>query len=521
MEKKHLIISLAVLILSFSLVMTGCKNDDDDSSGNEISESQLVLNSAALSIIRGLCALDTDDDLNATNSAEEKGNGIEVFPDDWQSRTFKPDQGFVLNDKEPGVRSMPCAGADEARDYVSSLVGEAIETNSYSWIMPGLGKLTFNVAANADADDTQLYATLDVEIPVIPDLTQLRFVPVTVVDKESPENGFSGSPYFPAGSLIKRKSDNTIWLCIRPSGGSLWKKDSGYWICLHGQDKNMNFVLKGQDKSMLTQTSSTQTKSEKWTFAKGLMSEKTAKTAAHTLNCLARADVGGQNGLLADRVYEDLKEKGFDLRLLWKNATQTAYEGFDRDKEPFYIAYGSAKKDSKRITGTGSKANANNNFVQPYLKCKITPKGNRYTEEMTTYYGGSSKNFLYSATDSHDLKAMETMASKSLFEPDWNRQFFLNTRYTYTKKVMSAVRDSRLGFYSYSASDDEKTIEKNIIFSPELKIKDNKGPDVCPVKESAYEVLYRPTVRFEFWETLGSFNLTVNGKEIAWKKITS
>ena len=542
MKKKKIMSALIALSVSFSLVMAGCKNDDDDDKNtspagtSEISDAQLELNSAALSVIRGLCAVETDDDLDATNSEEEKGNGIEVFPDDWQSRIFAPDQGFVLDENEPGVRSMPCAGADEARDYVSSLIGETIETNSCSWTMPGLGKLVFTVADNAETEGTELYATLDVQIPVIPELTQLRFVPVTVVENASAENGFSGKPYFPAGSLIKRLKDDTLWLCVRPSGGTMWKKNSGYWICIHGQDKNMNFVIKGEEKSMLTQTDSTQTTKEKWNFAKGLMSEKTAKAAIHTLNCLTRTDINRVNAVSntslknAREIHQKLTEKGYNLMGLWKKATvaetgQIDLRGFENDKSPFYIAYGSAKKDSKRITGTGSKANATNNIVQPYLRCSISTGASGsyvFRERMETCYSGNTKNFLYSATDSHDLKFLTTVKNKFPEELEgWNGEFFNNKKYTYLVRVQASVQDNAVGFYDY-VTEEELPIDKNIIFSPELKLKDNKGEDVNPLSHTQYQVIYRPTTAvFDFWETLDKFELTVNGKNVEWKKVTS
>ncbi|MCR4822012.1 MAG: hypothetical protein K5873_03960 [Treponema sp.] len=263
------------LIASLALIFTGCSNDDDSSSASGPVSAAAALESdleiAALNVLRGLCQLPTDED--ETNSEEYKGNGIEYLPENWQTSTFTCDQGYVLGD-DSTVVSMAAATFEDAAGFVSGLIGEVIDTDSYSWHMDELGSLDFK----KDNTDPNLYATLEVNIEQIPGLRRMDFVPWEVIETAIPENSFYGTPYFAAGDIIKRKKDGTVWMCIRPAGGEWHHKDKSYWICIQPEKEDGSYIFSETTKTV---------NNNEWTYAKSLVDFRIAKEAAHSLLFLA------------------------------------------------------------------------------------------------------------------------------------------------------------------------------------------------------------------------------------------
>ena len=80
------------------------------------------------------------------------------------------------------------------------MIGESVEDDSYTWTCDGLGSLSFSaVTGNED-----LFATLSVNISVLPGVTEIHFVPIDVIDEAKAENASSFIvPYYDAGDVIR------------------------------------------------------------------------------------------------------------------------------------------------------------------------------------------------------------------------------------------------------------------------------------------------------------------------------
>ena len=104
----------------------------------------------------------------------------------------------------PSVRSIAANGIDDAREFFSSMIGKDVTSDSYTWDCTRVGNLTFKAVKN----DENLYATIDIDVGVLPDVTQLRFVPAEVIDAAGAENSFSGKPYY----SILVYSAYSLWL---------------------------------------------------------------------------------------------------------------------------------------------------------------------------------------------------------------------------------------------------------------------------------------------------------------------
>ncbi|MCR4822014.1 MAG: hypothetical protein K5873_03970 [Treponema sp.] len=482
------------LTASLALIFTGCSNDDDSSStSGPVSAADLEsdLEIAALNVLRGLCQLPTDED--ATNSAEEKGNGVEYLPENWQNSTFTCDQGYVLGD-DSTVISMAASSADDAAEFVSGLVGESIDSDSYTWNMDGLGSLKFNKVSGNE----NLYATLEVSIDQIPDLTQINFVPWDVIEEKNPTNSFYGTPYFAAGDIIKRKKDGTVWMCVRPAGGELHHKDKSYWICIKPKKDDGSYIF--------SETTKTVNKT-KWKYAKSLVDFRIAKEAAHTLFFLAYT-------------------KGFtpntnEMKLNLKNLMKTAKTGGN-----IAFAYGSPKKDSSRKGHTVSM------YTQPILITAVFNENEQTRMNMYTKYsdalatdmkafGGDQKQFdkfgslnkeLLSVTDSHDESFLKNMGL------DTSSVTYLYSDYLHNWSAQDGISFDEVDLCTHMPTGC------NVFFTPQLMIKDNKGKKggeaVKPVADNTYDILWHQAKAFDYWTSVENSIRYVDGVKVDLVKET-
>ncbi|MCR4822017.1 MAG: hypothetical protein K5873_03985 [Treponema sp.] len=486
------------LTAALALFFTGCSNDEDSSAEIEL-EADLEI--AALNVLRGLCQLPTDED--ATNSEEYKGNGVEYLPENWKTSTFTCDQGYVLGD-DSTVVSMAASSSDDAAEFVAGLVGESIGSDSYTWNMDGLGSLKFNKVNN----DENLYATLDVSIDQIPGLRQINFVPWEVIAAESPSNSFYGVPYFSAGDIIKRISDGTIWMCVRPAGGEWHHKDKSYWICLQPKKINGSCLFSETKKTVKDTT---------WTYAKSLVDFRIAKEAAHTILYLA---------LYANDNMPDKDDIKLNLDKLISN-------------KGIALAYGSPKKDSNR------KGHTDSVYTQPILLTYVDDASLNKTMFMFTKYStdivnrwgrtdvtdevastrktkfGSLKKELLSATDSYDESFLKNMGINA------SRGTYRYYDYRHTWDIVSSIAFENPDRCTHTPTGC------NVIFTPQLMIKDNKGKKngdaVKPVEDNAYKILWRQTSAvdeddnqpFDYWDSLRGIHRYVDGDEVNLKKDTN
>jgi hypothetical protein len=515
--RRTLFVLLAVLSCG-TLLLNSC---DDDKLGadsqknvfdNDVPDTEADLEYAAQSIIRGLCSIDELDD-------------------DWQSRTYECDEGVVEDDSEPKFRSIVSRGLDDALEYFFDLVPEddgcLSETeDGYLYQMAGLGSLKFHKVEG----NTRLYAFIDVDLPNVPNVTKLSFKPMAVINGLQ---SYSGPTYYHAGDIIKRNSDGTTWICVRPAAGPL-RKDKSYWICLdpyvraenpkQGQciikQTTKKFTIYVQDRNF-NRIQTTQT----WTYAKSLMTLKTAKAAFFTLTTIAHKhnyDKEAYHG--AEILYNRLAEMGYDLFALTRQYFPTGNPGDEQKRGAafFDIAYGSPKNDSKR-KNSGSRANCQVRYVQPFISCTTdgaeieVPEG-YVSNEITSKFDPEffQAAFCYSVADFYDIdfiRINDVAIISEAGEEFWAFDFH-NFLHSLSKKdgaLQLGYNTVEWGYNPYA--------RYHVLFSPELCIKDNRNgekpsdsyTDVYVQSQMADEADW-----FDYWRAEEITVRHIDGKQVEW-----
>ena len=541
MKETKFISIIFALGLAFSLVMTGCSNDDDDNTSQDPAE--IALESAAFNILRELCQLPTDGD--ADNAEEGLHDGVEYLPDNWKNRKFEPVQGAVKKDGDAKVRYKACGSLDEAREFMSSMVGESVSETS-TWPIEGLGTLTYTELATDTEENPQQYAKIDVAVSLIPNLTQLNFMSASYMEANAAtfdtdsgaENSYNGEPYYRAGDIIRRTKDGTIWMCVRPSGGPAHKGYS-YFVCLDSYGNKTRTIIGSKTNKVTDSTG----KKVTWTYAKGLMDFKIAKATAHTFGILASETAGGQSkniynildttnsiiepGKRARNVHNWLVQNSYDLRNLWAplmDLTEDDKNSVARGDECIYlIAYGSPQTDKVR------KGQTPITLVQPYLRGQIVGRdsgsaseANTFQEQIVTRYtsGGDKIDYkqgqYFSATDYHDTDYMEWISSYKKL---------VTTPYDFTELLTTKDPGKSLKYKSTNAYPGKNVgadvFYEHVFFSPQIKLVD-KDHNKKPSKD--YEDIFRsekefPNGYFDYWATQTPNNIrAVDYKKVNWAK---
>ena len=529
MRKTKLFVAGAALVFAASLFFTGCQNGSKDDASEEIDTSTVdtdnteeALESAAFSLLRSICKLYEDDG--------ENDAGIEALPKDWQTASYVIDEGSVIGSDEATVYSIPVLSFTNALEFFSDMINiplaeEDLTNGQYVWSYEGLGSLTFKKSTEED-----IIATVDLDVEILKNkITKIKFVSSELYEASGSENKYNGIAYFSAGDVIKRKKDNTYWICVRPAGGPLLK-DKSYWICLNPIDKNL---VKYKTESV-TIVNGDKKEKQTWQFAKGLMPIKTAKAAFHTFEALANR---GLDSILenenADSAYAALKAKGFDLQLLCDS------------RHSFCFAYGDYTKDKKRVT-SGKKQNASTQYVQPVILGSYSMKEN--AEIILTKRADDST--VYSVTDMYDTFFAKKKNWNSKSDFDISKFFYVadaetgkfdetSDTTTYIAKNEESinyflngktVKTRPTGNY-YSGGENEpgklprQITEKHVvILSPELSIKDNKGTKTeakNPLSKTQYEVIYRAADSsanvFDYWDSVEATERMIDGQFVSWK----
>ncbi|MBR3067405.1 MAG: hypothetical protein IKG77_06660 [Prevotella sp.] len=211
---------MAALTCGISLSVTSCKDDDDDDgrSAEEKAadpyEKETDAGHALFNLLSQLSVMPDNE-----------------LPDNWKDATFEPTAGEVTDASQPFVRSITVNSLDEAVTRYNSLTGKTISSTiqSDTWEMDELGQMTFTAQ-----NQTNCFATIDVNVKQLPKLTQLRFVPVSAIG----DNGtFDGAPYYRFGDVVKDPKENTYWICVRPAY-SPNKKEDTHWMSFQLGTKN-------------------------------------------------------------------------------------------------------------------------------------------------------------------------------------------------------------------------------------------------------------------------------------------
>ena len=273
----------------------------------------------------------------AANSVYRALALLNELPDNWESATYTPAEGVPVDEANSDIRNVISTGADHAKSYFLSIVPD-LGLNGDTWSHEGVGTLTFKAVNEANC-----YAVIEVDLVQMPGLTQLRFVPESVVG----ENSFSGEPYYRVGDVIQDKKKGTYWICVRPAGGPL-KKDYAYFVSFDEsliKTTTQNQTIYNEENEKLTKEKNTGL-SGKWTYAKNLVEERIAIAAGHTFAMFAGALRGKHAPYYAQfkkKAEQLMQDSVLDCTDLWREKLED--KPLDINHNSFAIAYGSYVKN--------------------------------------------------------------------------------------------------------------------------------------------------------------------------------
>ena len=165
--------------------------------------------------------------------------GIDELTDDFDNKTYQPSIGKIMDEATPFVRSLKIENAEEAEDYFMQIIGQqelATQTaDGYTLTLKKpvnqgeaekeFGTLTFH----KDNAESKRYAHIDINIPNIPTLERIDFIPANMWG----DNDSNNSP-FQIGEIVyyNNQTCGGYYVCVRecdgPYDGLLVHMDEGY-----------------------------------------------------------------------------------------------------------------------------------------------------------------------------------------------------------------------------------------------------------------------------------------------------
>ena len=331
-----------------------------------------------------LAELAAADRLEAANYVIRAFAGLDALPDNWETSTFTPQEGVVVDEANPTVRYVIVENQEEADQYFVNITpDEAREAtgSGYRYSVEGIGSISYQ-----RVNSSTCFATIDVALQQMPQLTQIRLVP----ESEVPTNAkFDGKPYYGIGSVVKEKGTDRYWICIRPSGGPN-RKEYAYFVTF--DINTVQFSVKEVDVYTIDDNGKkTKTKastSGEWVFAKNLIEKRFAMLAA---NCFAQLNE------LANSNDEDW---GISADILLKYYGRLGHQLKSENATEYLVPYGSYKSSS-----AGKLRQAK--YEQPCLRwCPMSHLGfQNMGSKMAACYVNlrpDAKSHLISLTDDFD-----------------------------------------------------------------------------------------------------------------------
>ncbi len=238
MKSKHHFFSLAALALSLGLSFASCTDNCLDANGGKgDGKDSEVTDKAHQARQTLLCLLGMTAD-------------VDSLPDNWNNGyTAEPTIGQEASEGNPYVRLVATSSVEDACRYYQFMTSQQSDgtLTSDTWTNDSIGTLKFTAE-----NQTDLYATVDVDVKQLPHLTQIRFVPASALGNNDGE-GYWYSP----GDIILQElpgEEPTYWMCVRPCiEGS---KGRSHWCTFQlnsTTDKNPNFAeFEGKKYGKLT-----------------------------------------------------------------------------------------------------------------------------------------------------------------------------------------------------------------------------------------------------------------------------
>ncbi len=162
---------------------------------------------------------------------------VDSLPDAWSTYTVEPTIGIVNDASEPHVRYLVVPNAEEAYRTYCSYIGASSsgEAKNHEWKVDSIGSLKFEVN-----NQTNLYATLKVNVRQLPALEELRFVPSSAIGSNlfKPEGC-----YYQFGDVVKQTKDGvvTYYVCVRPCSKDAELRKT-HWATLQVADENFKQI---------------------------------------------------------------------------------------------------------------------------------------------------------------------------------------------------------------------------------------------------------------------------------------
>ena len=316
---KHYLYILVGLLMAV-LPFTSCSDDDNLSADDiepEPTEEELAELAAA-------------DRLEAANYVIRAFAGLDELPDDWETSTFTPQEGVVVDEATPGIRYVIVENQDAADQYFRNITPDELREesgNGYRLYVEDFGSLTYQRTATATC-----YGVVKVNLPQMPTLTEIRLVP----ESEVPTNAkYDGNPYYGIGSLVRDKVTKSLYICVRPSGGPN-RKEYAYFVSF--DPKTITTTTKKMSLYELDEkgkkTKKSATTSGDWIFAKNLVEKRIALAAAMAFSNIAPLTE-------RDATYHNYKGPLYEVSKAFKENGIHIPES-----EEFFVPYGSFKSSS-------------------------------------------------------------------------------------------------------------------------------------------------------------------------------
>ena len=236
----HQWLIIVALMGGMGVGVTSCKDSDKDDSTNNDAKSEMTEEELA----QDPYGKQTDKAMTLLRIVGQLTDVTEL-PNQWESTTYEPTNGFVGDDGNPYSRTQSVSGAADAARRFNSLTGAGIDstTTSYSWSYDGLGTMTYRLTGDA----TQV-ATVDVDLQQMPHLKRIVYA------RDLGMNGsWSGTPYYRLGDVIQ-DTEGSYWVCVR-SAWAYNKKEESHWISTSKlPEKNLVYYNKGKDDELCLPT---------------------------------------------------------------------------------------------------------------------------------------------------------------------------------------------------------------------------------------------------------------------------
>ena len=207
MKQRKSFVWLFALALGVGITFSSCK-DDVTSNGGLTPEEQMDKGSERAEALLSVLSMTA---------------GVDSLPNDWYKAdyTVEPTVGKVIDSSNPYVRYVAVNSIEEAdKEYKSMFSGDVTGiVKDDTWTKDGIGTLTFTVKNQPDVT-----ATVDVNVQQLPHLTQIRFVPPSVIGDNS-----NYTSYYHFGDVVQLASDQSYWICVRPTS-SADGKNLSHWV---------------------------------------------------------------------------------------------------------------------------------------------------------------------------------------------------------------------------------------------------------------------------------------------------